>query len=62
MDPFGGSQNDGFSQNTTFFASPKEPFPMAEATYYGDENCFVLKEIAAYNCTSSATSILFESS
>jgi hypothetical protein len=30
MDPFGGSQNDGFSQKPTFGASPKEPFPMAE--------------------------------
>jgi hypothetical protein len=30
MDPFGGSQNDGFSQKLTFCASPKEPFPMAE--------------------------------
>jgi hypothetical protein len=30
MDPFGGSQNDGFLQKPTFCASPKEPFPMAE--------------------------------
>jgi hypothetical protein len=30
MDPYGGSQNDGFSQKPTFCASSKEPFPMAE--------------------------------
>ena len=34
----------------------------SEATYYGDDNFSVLKEIVAYNCTSSATSIVFGSS
>ena len=34
----------------------------SKATYYGDDNFSVLKEIVAYNCTSSATSIVFGSS